>query len=251
MPGFNMDDYVPVNERIAAFIDAYPEGSLQSEIVELTDSRVTVKAFAFRKPDDPRPGTGLSSLEIPGKTQFTRGSEIENAETSAWGRAIAALGFEVKRGVASREEVANKQGGQGAPSGVAKPHVPAAPAHPQYRRAELAQIAKEAGLSYKALEDYAALVGVQPGQQATNEQMDRLIEAVQGHGSDAVIEQPEPAGPPSDAAPAEPPHPGSDEYKALQVGDKAKARAYWAQKDAEEREPQPMNPEPEPLEMAL
>lgn len=48
-------------------------------------------------------------MSIPGATNFTRGSEIENCETSAWGRAIAALGFEVKRGVASKQEVENKR----------------------------------------------------------------------------------------------------------------------------------------------
>ena len=109
MPGFDMSDYVPVNERVEQFYKAHPEGSIQSEIVELTESRVTVKAYAYRSADDTRPGIGHSSLEIPGKTTFTRGSEIENAETSAWGRAIAALGFEVKRGVSSAEEVRNKQ----------------------------------------------------------------------------------------------------------------------------------------------
>ena len=110
MPGFDMKDYVPVNERIDQFYRQFPEGSIQSEIVELSDKRVTVKAYAYRTPADPRPGTGHSSLDIPGATPYTRGSEIENAETSAWGRAIAALGFEVKRGVASAEEVRNKSG---------------------------------------------------------------------------------------------------------------------------------------------
>ena len=108
MSNFDMSDYVPVNERVDAFYAKHPEGSIQSEIVELTTSRVTVKAYAFRTPDDVRPGIGHSSLEIPGATPYTRGSEIENAETSAWGRAIAALGFEVKRGIASHEEVRNK-----------------------------------------------------------------------------------------------------------------------------------------------
>jgi hypothetical protein len=102
------DDYVQVNERIIKFIEKYPEGSLQSEIVELTGERVVMRGMAFRNPDDPKPGIGHSWLEIPGKTAFTRGSEIENAETSAWGRALAALGFEVKRGIASAEEVRNK-----------------------------------------------------------------------------------------------------------------------------------------------
>lgn len=104
------DDYIQVNERILKFIEKFPEGSLQSEIVELTGDRVVMRGVAYRHPDDPKPGVGHSFLEIPGKTPFTRGSEIENAETSAWGRALAALGFEVKRGIASYEEVRNKTG---------------------------------------------------------------------------------------------------------------------------------------------
>jgi len=106
---WNNDDYVQVNERIEAFYAKYPEGSLRSEIVEMTESRVVVKAWAYRTPDDKRPATGHSYLGIPGSTNFTKGSELENAETSAWGRALAALGFEVKRGIASREEVKNKR----------------------------------------------------------------------------------------------------------------------------------------------
>lgn len=106
---WNNDDYVQVNERIEAFYRQYPDGSLQSEIVEMTDSRVTVKAYAFRDRMDERPAIGHSYLGIPGSTNFTKGSELENAETSAWGRALAALGFEVKRGIASKQEVQNKR----------------------------------------------------------------------------------------------------------------------------------------------
>ena len=110
---FDMGDYVQVNERIVAFYAKHPEGSLQSELVELNDHLVVMRAYAYRSPDDPRPGIGYSSLGIPGTTPYTKGSEVENCETSAWGRAIAALGFEVKRGIASAEEVRNKSGGNG------------------------------------------------------------------------------------------------------------------------------------------
>ena len=102
------EDYIPVAERIAAFYAKHPEGSLQSEMVELSETRVVIRAYAYRTPDDIRPGIGYSSLTIPGATPFTRGSEIENCETSAWGRAIAALGFEVRRGIATAEDVRNK-----------------------------------------------------------------------------------------------------------------------------------------------
>ena len=104
-----MKDYVQVNERIIAFYELHPEGSLQSEIVEFSETRVVVKAYAYRKPGDPLPGIGHSYMAIPGKSTYTIGSELENTETSAWGRALAALGFEVKRGVASRNEIENKR----------------------------------------------------------------------------------------------------------------------------------------------
>jgi hypothetical protein len=104
-----LKDYIGVNERIIAFIEKYPQGSLQSEIASLTETQVVMKAYAYRTADDARPAIGFSSLAIPGTTPYTRGSEIENAETSAWGRALAALGFEVKRGIASRNEIENKQ----------------------------------------------------------------------------------------------------------------------------------------------
>jgi hypothetical protein len=221
MPGkFDMSDYVPVNERIEAFIKAYPEGSIQSEVVELTESRVTVKAYAYRTPDDPRPGTGHSSLEIPGSTPYTRGSEIENAETSAWGRAIAALGFEVKRGIASREEVTNKQSASTDSSRTVVD-----------KRQVLAQIAHEKQLDHRALEDYATLVGIKPGTRATDAQLDALIAAVQGHGTQEPLELPLAEPDEDEGLPVIPPQPGTDAYKALAANDKATARSYWAQRE--------------------
>lgn len=109
MSGFDLKDYVDVAERIQQFYAKFPDGSLQSEIIELTDSRVVVRSWAYRTPEDPKPASGMSQLNIPGSTPYTKGSEIENAETSAVGRAIAMLGFAVKGGIASRQEVMNKQ----------------------------------------------------------------------------------------------------------------------------------------------
>lgn len=102
--------YIEVKDRIEKFYEKFPDGSIQSEIVEFGTDIVIVKAYAYRTPDDPRPGVGHSQMPIPGLTSFTKNSEVENAETSAWGRAIAALGFEVKKSIASAEEVENKMG---------------------------------------------------------------------------------------------------------------------------------------------
>jgi len=105
---FNLDDYIEVSERVAQFYAKYPDGRLSTELVQASPDRVIVKAFAYRSADDRVPSTGLSGLEIPGSTPYTRGSELENAETSAVGRAIAFCGFPTKK-IASKEEVAARQ----------------------------------------------------------------------------------------------------------------------------------------------
>jgi len=109
-----LKDYVDVKERIRLFYAAHPEGRLVTGEVSLTREpddvpRVMVQAFAYRSPDDGHPGVGHSWLVLPGTTPYTRGSEVENAETSAWGRAIAALGIGIDKSIASANEVANKE----------------------------------------------------------------------------------------------------------------------------------------------
>lgn len=127
MSGFNMDGYVDVAERIREFAAKYPEGSLSSDL-QLIHREIDEKTYllgwlctarAYRTPDDPQPGVGHAFEQIPGKTPYTKDSEAMNAETSAWGRAIVALGFDTKK-IASAEEVQARQGaGDGK---VADPH---------------------------------------------------------------------------------------------------------------------------------
>jgi hypothetical protein len=111
---FDLGEYVEVKDRIKLLYELFANGRLVTEAVEILTApdgkqRVMVRAAAYRTPDDPHPGIGHSWLELPGTTPYTRGSEVENAETSAWGRAIAALGILVDRSIASAQEVANKQ----------------------------------------------------------------------------------------------------------------------------------------------
>lgn len=96
--------YVTVAERLTAFYGKYPQGSIQSELVFDNGERVVVKALVYREPGDPCPSTGHAE-EIRGAGPVNQTSALENCETSSWGRALAAMGFEVKRGIASREEM--------------------------------------------------------------------------------------------------------------------------------------------------
>lgn len=109
----NREDYIEVKDRIQTFYEQFPDGSLQSEYETLAvngEPFLVVKAYAYRTPEDQRPGVGHAWEAIPGRTPFTKGSELMNGETSAWGRALAALGIAVHRGIASGDEVRAAQG---------------------------------------------------------------------------------------------------------------------------------------------
>jgi hypothetical protein len=115
-------DYVDVNERLGWFFEHYPEGSLQADILERGEGFVVVKAVAYRDQDDTRPGTGMASEPVPGRTPYTKDSEVMNAETSAWGRALAAIGAPTRGSIASRQEVTNRRSSPAAgPDGVVTP----------------------------------------------------------------------------------------------------------------------------------
>lgn len=121
-------DYVDVAERITEFRAKHPEGTLGPldpakpfEVIRMLEgvtkdgksteqTFIVVVAAAYRTPDDPRPGVGMAWEVFPGRTPYTLGSELMNAETSAWGRAIIAVGAaDAKRGIASAQEVRNRQ----------------------------------------------------------------------------------------------------------------------------------------------
>lgn len=140
------DDYVEVNERIVEFRVRFPDGSLQPLNLEKpyefyppdAPEMVIYAAAAYRTPDDPRPGVGVVSEPYPGKTPYTKGSELANAETSAWGRAIvAALAADTNRSVASANEVRNR---------IADNEAPEEPTELEVALAELMDIAKAKGI---------------------------------------------------------------------------------------------------------
>lgn len=105
-------DYIEVKDRLVLFFDAYPEGSIQGdyELTEVNGEQTYIyTAKAYRHPADERPGVGHAAEVIPGRTPFTRGSELENAGTSATGRALVSLGIAAHKGVASAQDVRKAQ----------------------------------------------------------------------------------------------------------------------------------------------
>ena len=106
---YDLKDYVTVAERLRQFMKKYPDGSMQLDPVEFREIEgktwVIGRAYAYRTPDDPRPGIGTAWEVIPGMTPFTKWSEVQNVETSAWGRALAAIGIGIDKGVSTWDEI--------------------------------------------------------------------------------------------------------------------------------------------------
>ena len=96
-------NYVEVNERLKYFRQNFKGYSLLSEIVELTDERIVIKARIL-SPDLVEVANGLA-YELSGSSFINKTSYIENCETSAWGRALANFGIGLDNSVASADEV--------------------------------------------------------------------------------------------------------------------------------------------------
>lgn len=200
------DNYIDVPARIAEFRAKYPTGSLQpvdplrpytieripaidGDGNEFLRTFVVYAAAAYRYPGDPLPGIGTAYEPFPGRTPYTRDSELQNAETAAWGRAIvASLAADTKKGVSSADEVRNRRADQEEAAGPRTGEAQQAPASSRRSR---------------------------PKQQSTAEASDPVAEA-------------KPADPPADDStpPAVPPKEEQDRSLIAQIVEAGRALGF-------------------------
>lgn len=98
-------EYAEVPQRVAAFRKLYPKGSLTSELIAYENGVFIVKATACDE-NGSILGTGLA-YEKEGSNFINKTSALENAETSSWGRCLAACGIIGGNSICSAEEVLN------------------------------------------------------------------------------------------------------------------------------------------------
>lgn len=99
--------YVEVNERLKYFRteEKYKDYSLESEIIELANGVITIKAI-IKDGNGVVKATGLAQ-EKESSSFINKTSFVENCETSAWGRALGNLGIGIDTSVATADEVMN------------------------------------------------------------------------------------------------------------------------------------------------
>ena len=113
----DLSNYVDVATRIKLLVEKYPSASINCtppKVIEVA-GHVFIEVTAHvdtnaTSDENARTATATAWEPFPGKTPYTRDSEMMNAETSAIGRAIGALGIGLTGSMASSNEVANRQG---------------------------------------------------------------------------------------------------------------------------------------------
>lgn len=94
--------YIEVNQRILAFWELYPNGRIITEKLSDDGKRCDFKASVFN--GDNLLATG-HAFEFQSAGLVNKTSYVENAETSAVGRALGILGIGITESIASADEV--------------------------------------------------------------------------------------------------------------------------------------------------
>ena len=102
---FNLEEYETVEERLIKFWEKYPDGRIETDLVESTGNTFIVLARIYRTEADPKPWTNGYAREQITNSGVNATSALENCETSAIGRALANANFAAKGKRPSREEM--------------------------------------------------------------------------------------------------------------------------------------------------
>ena len=98
-------DYKLIVARVKEFNEQHPDWGMHSEVIYHDTDRVIVKVW-ITDPEGNTRGTGHAE-EDRTASRINQASALENCETSAFGRALASIGFGGDASYASAEEVVN------------------------------------------------------------------------------------------------------------------------------------------------
>lgn len=109
----NLDNYVDVATRLKLALEKWPNLRVSErghEIATFGDTTVLICSMCvWRDTDDEYPTVASASEPLPGRTPYTRNSELMVGMTSALGRALGYMGIGINSSIASRNEVEARQ----------------------------------------------------------------------------------------------------------------------------------------------
>lgn len=151
-PPWNPGDYATVAERVRLFYAAHPMGRIITRLESRSPRQVTFVAQVYRNAEDVHAAATGWASEREGDGDVNTVACLENAETSAVGRALANLGFSASRQRASREEM--ERATRYRPRTPVRPPRDGAPASPTAR----AQSVGDREAAFDAQQDHANAV---------------------------------------------------------------------------------------------
>lgn len=101
--------YVLVKDRVIAFNEKYPQGSIKTKLVAYKAGTVIIRATVIPDVSKPERKFVDYAQETIGEGNINKASALENCSTSAVGRALAYMGIGVVDSIASADEM-NKAG---------------------------------------------------------------------------------------------------------------------------------------------
>ena len=102
---FNLSEYTTVRERLIEFWKRYPNGRIETEILEWSDKRFIVAARLYRETTDEKPFTTGLANEVITDRGVNKDFALENGATSAIGIACANANIGIDKHKPSREEM--------------------------------------------------------------------------------------------------------------------------------------------------
>ena len=100
------NDYVMAHERVMEFHRLYANGSIVTEIIEMTERFITITKETPDVGNPERCFTGIAYEDVTG-SGVNSTSALENCETSSVARSLGLLNIGIDTSIASAEEVQN------------------------------------------------------------------------------------------------------------------------------------------------
>jgi len=110
---FNLDNYVDVPTRLRMALEKFPDLRMQESqpLFREVEGKLYLEMHVtlWRDKDDQLPMIAYCWEPFPGKTPYTRDSEMMNLSTSLIGRVLGMMGFGIEHKMASKQEVLARQ----------------------------------------------------------------------------------------------------------------------------------------------
>ena len=174
---FDLSNYETVESRLARFWEAFPDGRVETTLMNYDGESCIVRSVIWKHRDDENPTATGYAHEIHTERGVNMTSFVENAETSSLGRVLANMGYATQGKRPSREEMqkVERLGGNPQPAVHTPQGAFATPKQVGY----IKKLAKDAGL-----DDLRLLELIQ----RTLNSDEAVLELLKSHEASAVIE---------------------------------------------------------------